>query len=78
MLNRLTLGQALRGPAVPRAVLVKVSSCQLFPDVTRAALWTVKCVYLERGKFLLPCVAFPVLGLFSQGCPSKAVWPKGK
>lgn len=61
MLNKLTLVQLYEGPAVLRVVLVKISSCELFPDVTRAAHdSSMNCeMCLFRKEKVSPGLCFP-------------------
>lgn len=83
MLNNWHCTVPWRAPAVLRAVLVRISSCELFPDVhvqPVSPVWIVQCIYSERRKLLLPLVAFPASGLFSQGRPLQVlcVWRKNE
>lgn len=75
------LNSHMKGPPLLRAVLDKISSCELFPDVhmqSMVPLWAMKCVYSEKRELLLPFVAFPALGCFSQAWPLKLYVSKGK
>lgn len=75
MLNKQTLVQLYEGPAVLRVVLVKISSCELFPDVTRAAHdSSMNCEMCLFRKEKVP----PALCCFPCFGPPSSVWSERK